>query len=463
MTIDGREVRSAASMPVVNPATGTPFTQVPDCSRDELDRAVDAAARAFPSWRKDVEARRTALGACAAAIGSHLDELARLLTMEVGAPLRQTTAEVTAAGFWLMHAAELEWKHDLIQDDDKQRIEVHRRPVGVVGAITAWNGPLLLASLKLGPALLAGNTIVLKPSPLAPVATLRLGELLREALPPGVLNIVSGGDALGAALTEHPGVRKISFTGSVETGKKIAAVASRDLKRVTLELGGNDAAIVLGDVAPKAVAKRLFWGTFTNCGQVCVAIKRLYVDEKIYGPLVDELVTLAGSVVVGDGLDEATQMGPLQNKAQFQRVSGLVDEARAAGAKIVTGGKPLDRPGYFYPPTIVTGIAEGTRLVDEEQFGPVLPVMPYKTLDEAVSRANATSYGLGGSVWTNDLARGAEIAGQLDCGTAWVNQHLQLTPVAPFGGRKSSGVGYENGPWGLDEFCEAQTVSLRKR
>jgi len=273
---------------------------------------------------------------------------------------------------------------------------------------------------------------------------------------------VSGSDALGAWITSHPAVRKISFTGSVATGKKVAMAAAPDLKRITLELGGNDAAIVLDDADPKKVAEKLFWGAFTNTGQVCSAIKRLYVHERVYQPVLDELAAVAKSVKVGDGLQPDSQLGPLNNKMQFDRVNELVEDAKKHGARFVTGGAPLPGGGYFIPPTLVTGIAEGTRLVDEEQFGPALPIMPYRDVEDAVARANGTMYGLSGSVWSSNSERAAEVAGRLDCGTAWVNQHLAVIPNAPFGGAKWSGIGVENGPWGLLGFTELQTVNISK-
>jgi acyl-CoA reductase-like NAD-dependent aldehyde dehydrogenase len=316
--------------------------------------------------------------------------------------------------------------------------------------------------MKIGPAFLVGNTVVAKPSPFTPLSSLAVGAALREIVPAGVLNVLGGSDEVGAWMTAHPAVRKISFTGSVPTGKKIMRAAADDLKRVTLELGGNDPAVVLPDVDPAAVAPKLFWGAFTNSGQVCVAIKRLYVHEDVYQPLLASLTALAQQVKVGDGLEPDTQLGPINNKPQFERVKDLVDDARRRGGRTVVGGEPLRRAGYFYPPTLVTDVGEGIRLVDEEQFGPALPVIPFRDLDDALAQANRTHYGLGGSVWTADTRRGEELAQRLECGTAWVNQHLNMSARVPFGGMKWSGVGRENGPWGLDEFCELQVVNVSR-
>jgi len=462
MTIAGKSTDTGASFGVINPATGGVFAQAPECTREQLDAAMQSAAEAFTTWRKDDARRRQALQDCAAAITNQVGELAPILTQEQGKPLAKAMEEIMGAAFWFQFTSTLEIPVEVLQDDATSRIEVRRRPLGVVAAITPWNFPLILASWKIAPALLAGNTMVLKPSPFTPLSTLKLGQILRDVLPPGVLNVVSGGDALGAWMTSHPVPRKISFTGSVATGKKVAAAAAPDLKRLTLELGGNDPAIILPDVDPKAVAQKVFWGAFENCGQICSAIKRVYVPEKLYQPVVDELAALAREVKVGNGMEDGTQIGPLNNKPQFERVKELVADAKKAGARVVAGGEPVGGDGYFFKPTIVADIADGARLVDEEQFGPALPIVRYKDVDEAIEKANATHFGLSGSVWSNDTARATEIAKQLDCGTAWVNQHLAILPQTPFGGAKWSGIGVENGTWGLLGFTEIQTVNVAK-
>jgi acyl-CoA reductase-like NAD-dependent aldehyde dehydrogenase len=360
---------------------------------------------------------------------------------------------------WCAYTASLDLPAEVLQNNPQGRIEIRRKPLGVVAAITPWNYPLMLGMWKIAPALLAGNTIVLKPSPYTPITTLMLGEILRDIVPPGVLNVISGGDELGSWMTSHPIPRKISFTGSVETGKKVAAAAAPDLKRVTLELGGNDAAIVLSDVDLASVAPKIFWGAMENSGQICSAIKRVYVPQEMYAPMLEMLGELAKGVKVGNGLEAGTQMGPINNRPQFERVTELVEDARKHGAKIISGGA-VGKEGYFFAPTIVGNISDGVRLVDEEQFGPALPIIPYKDVDDAVKRANATHYGLSGSVWSKDSDRGAEVAAQLECGSAWVNQHLAIAPNLPFGGAKWSGIGVENGPWGLLGFTEIQVVNV---
>lgn len=464
MTVGGAAVPAEGSFGVINPSTGEVFDEAPECTRPQLDAAMAAAAEAYGPWRSpDADGRRReVLNACAGAVREHLGELAPLLTREQGKPLAKAEAELKSAAKWFEYTATLEIPIEVALDNDRVHVEVRRRPHGVVAAITPWNYPVSLAVWKIAPALRAGNTMVLKPSPFTPLATLKLGEILRAVVPPGVLNVVSGGDELGAWMTTHPAVRKVSFTGSVATGKLVAAAAAPDLKRVTLELGGNDPAVVLPDVDPAAVAKKLFWGAFENCGQVCSAIKRVYVHADQYAAFLEHLGAAAIKARVGDGFDDASQIGPLNNAPQLERVTELVDDAKRNGARIVAGGQRVGDRGYFFAPTIVGDVADGTRLVDEEQFGPALPIIPYTDPDDAVARANATHFGLSGSVWSSDVERATEVARRLECGTAWVNQHLNVLPHAPFGGAKWSGIGVENGPWGLLGFTELQTVNVAK-
>ena len=463
MTIDGQGAPSAATFDVLNPATGEVYAQAPECSKEQLDAAMESSAKAYRDWKADENARRDALRQAAAILLGASQEVAPILTAEQGKPISDANIEIIAAGMWLQYYADLEVPREVIQDDDSAFVEVLRKPLGVVAAITPWNFPVTLASWKIAPALLAGNTLVLKPSPFTPLSTLKIGELLRDVFPPGVFNVVSGGDGLGAWMTSHPVPRKVSFTGSVATGKKVAAAAAPDLKRVTLELGGNDPAILLDDVDPADVADRVFRAAFANNGQVCSAVKRVYVPEAMYDDVVEAMATQARSQKVGDGTDPDTQLGPINNKPQYERVSELVADAIKGGARAAAGGKAMDRPGYFFEPTILADISDGTRIVDEEQFGPALPLIPYRDIDDAVDRANATHFGLGGSVWGGDADRAAEVAERLECGTAWVNAHLALAPHQPFGGAKSSGLGVENGTWGLYGFTELQVLHRSKR
>lgn len=309
--------------------------------------------------------------------------------------------------------------------------------------------PLQLASAKFAPALAAGNTMVLKPSPYTPLATRLLGSVVSRALPQDVLTVVTGHEPLGARLASHPGIRHVTFTGSVGTGRAVAEGAAASLARVTLELGGNDAAVLLDDVDVEGIAERLFWAAFRNCGQVCMAVKRVYAPARLYSRVVDALAQQARAVVVGAGLDPGSQLGPVNNAAQLARVEGCVDQAVSAGARAVAGGHRLDRPGYFFAPTILADVPPDSPVVTEEQFGPVLPVLPYGDVAEAVEAANGTGFGLGGSVWGTDLDRAEAVADRLECGTAWINHHAELSLAQPFAGIKDSGVGVAGGPWGL--------------
>jgi acyl-CoA reductase-like NAD-dependent aldehyde dehydrogenase len=462
MTIDGKSVSQFADFGVINPSTGQVFAQAPDCSADQLDAAFDSAARAYAEWRVNLGTRRQVLAAAAAAMVANAESLARVLTLEQGRPLNQAVIEVHAAAMWFRYFAALELPREIIQDDATALAEVVRKPIGVVAAITPWNFPLLLAAWKLAPALLAGNTVVLKPSPYTPLATLALGGVLRDVLPPGVLSVVSGLDPLGALMTAHPVPKKISFTGSIGTGKRVAAAAAGDLKRVTLELGGNDPAILLEDVDPAAISEKLYLSSFSNSGQICSAIKRIYVHESRYAEVVEALTERVRTARVGDGFDEGVELGPIQNAPQFERVSQMVSAAIGSGATATTGGHPINGSGYFFEPTVLIDAADGTPIVDEEQFGPVLPILPYSRVEDAVARANGTNYGLGASVWGSDTDRAAAVAQQLDSGSVWVNTHMAVAPNLPFGGAKWSGIGVENGPWGYAAFTELQLL-LRAR
>jgi acyl-CoA reductase-like NAD-dependent aldehyde dehydrogenase len=462
MLIDGRTVNTSDQDPVINPAFGEPFATCARATKAHVDEAVGAAARAFKTWRKDEALRREKLNACAATLQAKAGEIAPVLSQEQGKPVQQAMMEVFGASMWFSYFAGLEITPEVLQDDGTKKIQVVRKPLGVVAAITPWNFPVILLSWKLAPAFLAGNTVVAKPSPFTPLSTLLVADALREVLPAGVLNVLSGGNELGAELTRHPDVRKISFTGSVATGKKVMLAAADDLKRVTLELGGNDPAIVLDDVDPDQVAESLFWGAFQNSGQVCSAIKRLYVPEKLHDAIVTRLVDRAKRTKVGNGMEPDTELGPINNEPQFKKVLAMVEDAKRAGGRIEVGGEALGSKGYFLPPTIVTNVGEGVQLVDEEQFGTALPIVKYKHLSDALEQANRTHYGLGGSVWSSDVERAEAIARELEAGTTWVNQHLDLSPFQPFGGHKWSGIGVENGRWGYAEFTQVQVVDIKR-
>jgi acyl-CoA reductase-like NAD-dependent aldehyde dehydrogenase len=462
MTIAGKPEASKETFPVLNPANGQLIARVPECTPELLDAAVTSADEAREPWLADPAARSSALLDIAARVEGNLEELAALITEEQGKPLHEAKDELGGAVGDLRYYAGLNVPVDTIADTDDLVVQVLRRPIGAIAAITPWNFPLGTAMSKLAPALAAGCTVVLKPSPYTPLSSLRFGELVRDALPPGVLNVVSGNDSLGSLMTSHPLVRMISFTGSVATGKKIAVTAAADVKRVLLELGGNDPAIVLDDADVDAAADGVFANAFANCGQICVAIKRVYAPKALYGQLVDALADRARAARIGDGRDPGTDIGPLCNPVQRERIQELVGDALQSGIRVATGGAVTDGPGYFYEPTVLAGLNGNERIVVEEQFGPALPVIEYTDIEEAIAEANDSHYGLGASVWTSDPERGRTLAPQVESGTVWVNTHQAGIPGQPFGGLKWSGIGVEGGPWGMLAYTELQAIHTNR-
>ena len=461
LIINGKRVEAAQHLDVCNPADGSVAGQMPVATEAHLNDAVAAAAAAFPAWAATPDEERQAL--CfkvADIIEAHAEELAQLLTLEQGKPLGGLGSrfELGGAMAWTRATAALSLPVEVLQDTPEGRVELHRKPIGVVGSITPWNWPVMIACWHLIPAIRAGNTVVSKPSSLTPLSTLRMVELMNKVLPPGVVNVVTGGGGLGGALSAHPGVSKMVFTGSTPVGKKVMEAATGTLKRLTLELGGNDAGIVLPDAAPKAIAEGLFWGAFINNGQTCAALKRLYVHDSIHDQVCEALVAYAANIPVGDGRLETSVLGPVQNENQFNLVRELVDDARAHGGKVLLGGNPSNGPGHFYPLTLISNVDNGVRVVDEEQFGPVLPIIRYSDVEEAIARANASEFGLGGSVWSSDIEAAKKIAKRLECGSVWINKHGAIQPNAPFGGVKQSGLGIEFGVEGLKEFTTVQTL-----
>jgi acyl-CoA reductase-like NAD-dependent aldehyde dehydrogenase len=463
LTIGGKAAVTAGTFEVLNPADGSVVADCPLGTVALVDAAVESARGALAGWSALSDADRAAkLMAVADLIDKHHTALSELVTREQGKTQSGPGAnfEVHGAAAWTRVTAGLSLPEETIQDDKTQKIVVRRKPVGVVGSITPWNWPLIIAAWHVMPALRVGCTVVIKPSPFTPLSTLRLVALMNEVLPPGVINVVTGGPEVGSHMASHPGIDKIVFTGSIPTGKKVMGSAAQTLKRVTLELGGNDAGIVLPGTNVEPLLEKLFWGCFINAGQTCAALKRLYVHADQYEEVVDKLAAYVRKIPVGNGLDPKNLIGPVSNKMQLDKVSGYVDDARARGARIVTGGVRPDTPGYFYPLTVIADVTDDMRVVKEEQFGPVIPVIKYRSVDEAIRRANSLEVGLGGSVWGNDPGEAARYASRLECGTAWVNQHGALHPLAPFGGVKSSGIGVEFNVDGLKEYTTVQVVNV---
>lgn len=460
LLIDGELIDGASTMDVINPATGDVLVKCPRASIAQAEQAIAAAKAAFPAWSAKPWAERSALVLkLADALEGAIDEFSPLLTQEQGKPRFGADFEIHEAARILRIFASMTLPEKVLQADATGRAVELRTPLGVVAAITPWNFPVILLANKLGPGLVSGNTMILKPAPTTPLTTLRLGELCARILPRGVVNTLTDQNDLGPLLTRHPDIAKITFTGSTATGRKVMASGADTLKRLTLELGGNDAAIVLDDADPISTAQKIFNGAMFNSGQICVAIKRVYVADRIYDAVCNELARLASATVVGDGMNEGTQMGPIQNKTQYEQVKGYLADAHARG-NVIAGGMALDRPGYFIAPTIVRDIPDDARLVREEQFGPVLPVMRYSEIDDVVARVNDSEYGLCGSVWGRNTKRAYEVAQRLNSGTVWVNKTLDLNPNFPFRGAKQSGIGTELGQAGLEEYTQAKVINI---
>ncbi|MEY9534659.1 acyl-CoA reductase-like NAD-dependent aldehyde dehydrogenase [Sinorhizobium fredii] len=460
-TIGGKPAPVGSVFPVLNPATGEEVGCAPNMGAAELDAAVAVAKAAFVSWSaQGDEALQAACAAVTAKIEEHAAELAEIITLEQGKPLNGLGSrwEIGGAVAWAGYTTGLSLPVKVLQDNTQGRIELHRKPLGVIGSITPWNFPVMIAVWHILPALRTGNTVIVKPSPFTPLSTLRLVEIMNEVLPPGVVNVVTGDDKafnLGGAMSAHPDIAKIVFTGSCATGQKVMQSAAATMKRLTLELGGNDAGIVLPDADPAKIAEGLFWGAFINNGQTCAAMKRLYVHESIHDAVCEALVGYAKNIPVGNGMDEASILGPVQNRMQFDKVSRLVADAKERG-KVLLGGAPGE--GLFFPPTIVSGLRNGDALVDEEQFGPALPIIRYSDVEEAIRLANDSPNGLGGSVWSSDIKAAKKVASRMACGSVWINKHGAIQPNAPFGGVKASGVGVEFAEEGLAEYTDIQVV-----
>ena len=462
LLINGELVDGTDTLDVINPATGRVFATVPRASRDQAEAAIAAAKAAQPGWAALPQSERAAkLVALADAIEAEATNLARTLVQEQGKPFEEAAAEVAYAGIFLRHFAAQQLPVEVVQDDEAYRIEVHHKPLGVVAGITPWNFPVLIASYKLAPALLLGNSFILKPAPTTPVTSLMLAKLAAGIFPAGVVNVIVDQNDLGPLLTGHPDIAKISFTGSTPTGRKVMEAAASSLKRLTLALGGKVAGLVLDDADVKKTAERVAGSELMNGGQVCIALKRLYVHSSIYDAMCAELARIADDIPVGDGLEQGTRMGPLQNRMQYEKAKSYLEAAKRDG-RVIAGGELPDRPGYFIRPTIVRDISDGAPLVDEEQFAPILPVIRYDDIDDVVERANRSEYGLGGSIWSSDVERAYAIAHRIQSGTVWVNHATHFGPHIPFGGAKQSGLGVEFAKDGLAEFAQKTVISIAR-
>lgn len=459
--IGGRLVTSEKSFEVVNPATGRAFALCPDASQADLDAAIAAARNAFPEWSAtSFEDRRALVFALADRIAAAADDIAPLLMQEHGKPLEQAATELKVSQHHMQQLASLDISDQVLRDNQQGRVELCYKPLGVVGAIAPWNFPVALAMHKVAQALYTGNTLILKPSPFTPLATLAVGRLAADLLPPGVMNVLAGGNDLGAWMTSHEGIDKISFTGSVATGKKVLASSAATLKRVTLELGGNDATLVLDDADLDRAAAGIARSGFYNCGQICMAIKRVYVAESVRDAFLERLVAKVSALKVGSGSTPGMDMGPIQNGPQFAKVRAYLEDAVGRpGAKVLTGGSVLPGEGYFIEPTVIAGLTDDVPLVCEEQFGPVLPVLTFRDVDDAVARANNSRFGLGASVWSEDEARARDVAGRLLAGTVWINRHGLNESDVPFGGMRDSGFGREHGVIGIRSYQELQVIN----
>ncbi|KPH62609.1 aldehyde dehydrogenase family protein [Novosphingobium sp. ST904] len=459
LLVNGELIDGVSTFDVVNPATEDVFAQCPGADEAILNRAVSAAKAALPGWSAlSADERAGYINRLADAMEARIEDFARLLTAEQGKPLDQATYEIGGSIYTLRAFAAMRLPEQTLRNENGSTVVEHRTPLGVCASITPWNFPVILLANKLGPCLVMGNTMVSKPAPTTPLTTLLLAELAADILPAGVFNVICDQNELGPLITAHPDIAKVAFTGSTATGKKVMASAAQNVKRVTLELGGNDAAIVLDDVPARIAAQKVYAGAMANAGQICVAIKRAYVPSAMYEEFCDEIAKLADQAVLDDGAKQGSTIGPIQNRMQFEKVRDLIEDAKQRG-RVVAGGDVPDRKGFFIPPTVIADLDDDAPLVREEQFGPVLPVLKYDDIEDVIARANDSPYGLGGTVWGADQLRAMDVARRIDAGTVWVNQHLAIDPNIPFRGAKQSGLGTEHGLAGLMEYTQAHIVS----
>jgi acyl-CoA reductase-like NAD-dependent aldehyde dehydrogenase len=464
-TIAGERHTSQATYNVINPATKEVIATVPDATTEQLDAAIAAARTAFASWSKtEVRERQALVNAIGDRIEQHAEEFIALLTREQGKPRAGAEFEVFGSIAWCREMAKMSLDEETVEETENRLVVTRHTPLGVVGGIVPWNFPVILAMWKIVPALVTGNCVVIKPSQFTPLTALKLGEVCQDILPPGVFSVLSGdGAELGKWITAHPGIDKVAFTGSTFTGKDVMRASADTLKRVTLELGGNDPAIVLPDVDIQAVVPQVFWAAFQNSAQFCNAAKRIYVHDDIYEEFRTAFVEFASTVKVGDGAEADTALGPIQNEPQYRKVAEFFADCHACGYDFALGGQ-IDEsaPGWFVPVSVVDSPPENSRIVREEPFGPIVPLLRWTDEADVIARANDTRYGLGASVWSTDLEAAQRMGRQLEAGTVWLNEIHQYTPYSPNGGHKESGIGCENSIYGLREYTNTQTVTLNR-
>ncbi|EXJ67392.1 uncharacterized protein A1O5_09405 [Cladophialophora psammophila CBS 110553] len=474
--VDGALRRSPTIHNGIDPANCEKLWDTPVASKVDVNDAVEAAKKAFKEWKKTTfDQRVQLLREWQDALKIYSEEFSLIIMRENGKPV--SAAIPMLFGHCLNSEkkkfADVEVQHSFVNmfeyflslkipeehhaaSDREYRVKY--TPLGVVVGITAWNFPLGQPLMKALPALLVGNCFILKPSPFTPYSGLKAVEIAQRFLPPGVLQVLGGDDQLGPWLTHHPDVHKVSFTGSTASGKKVAAAATQTLKRVTLELGGNDAAIVFPDVDVDEIAPQIAMGCFWNSGQVCTAMKRLYIHEDVYAKMLDALVREVKKMKMAPGTEAGAMVGPVQNEAQYQKLKDLFQDALEHNGKVVFGGSVREGAGYFFEPTIVDKLSDDSRLVTEEQFGPIVPVLPWSNEEDVVKRANNTAMGLAASVWTKNLTKAEEIADQLEVGSVYINSSEKVSFEVPFGGHKQSGIGYECGPNALAIYCDMQIL-----
>ncbi|GJC89460.1 putative aldehyde dehydrogenase FUS7 [Colletotrichum liriopes] len=450
----------------VDPATEEPLYQVPVATKEQLDTAVHHARDAFKKWSKTThEERSTLIIAYADAIEKNRESLEKLQTMEQGKPQGLANQEMSMTLSWLRTFATMKVQDEVIEDTEERTIYSTFPPLGVCAAIVPWNWPILLGLGKVGPALMTGNTVIMKPSPYTPYCDLKLGEIAMSIFPPGVFQVLSGNDDLGPWMTAHPGIDMVSFTGSIRTGKRVAESCAKTLKRCLLELGGNDAAIICEDVDIQKCLPKIATLAFLNSGQICMLVKRIYVHEKIYDTFRDAMVDFTKNhIKTGGGFEPGIVVGPVQNKVQYELVKDMYAQVEKCGWNVALQGSVRETSkGYFIEPAIIDNPPEDSRIVMEEPFGPIVPLLKWSSEDDVINRANALETGLGASVWSKDLKRAEQMGRCLSAGSVWINSHFDVAPNVPFGGHKESGIGMEWGIEGFKQYTNSRSLWVWKK